>query len=506
MKAIYPENFKITKKTEGSAGYQIFVHSFRDSNHDGIGDLRGIIEAMPYLASLGVTYLWLTPIFQSASYHHYDTEDYYKIDPSFGTDEDFDELIKLAHENGLKIILDFVINHTSFRHPWYLQSEKDYKNNYHGEDSKIDYYCWTKKMQNAYSYDPVADAWAEGRFSGWMPDLNLDSPSLRKEIANILTYWLKRGVDGYRLDAVRYCYFEEREKTVEFLRFMKEVCQKEKKDCYIVGEAWEDYPDEQSILDYASSGVNMFAFPLCLSREDGPGAAVNFKKAWKNYPYRMVKEIEELKRVSHGEARPALFISNHDTDRWSEVVATRRKDQKELFFVAMALLLWSPGTPWLYYGEELGLIGIRDYKGPMSDAARRTAMPWKDGILCSNPEGYVAPLYPSSVEEEEENPNSLLNYVRKLLQIRNENNNFFEKGEWSVIPLPEELSEKIMLIRMDFAGETRYILHSKASEEVSFELPFSYQEYFALSYGNKLPAFKDKKVTIAPYSSILFRP
>ena len=495
----FPKNLHNEK---GSAGYQVFVASFRDGNGDKKGDLKGIIEAVPYIASLGFHYLWLTPIFKSSSYHRYDTEDYLSIDSSLGTLEDFHTLAKVVHEHGMELILDLVINHSSFRHPWYIQSAKDYFHHYEGKDSKADYYNWTKKPQYAYSYDPNADAWVEGRFSGWMPDLNLDSLSLRKELEEILSYWLKEGADGYRLDAVRFYYFEEREKTVAFLKWLKDVCYKIKANCYIVGEAWEDYPDEQSILDYASSGIPMFHFPLCLSREDGPGAAVSFLSSWKKFPYRIVEEKKKLAEVSHGEVLPALFIGNHDTDRWSEVVAVGKENQKELYHVAMSLLLWSPGTPWVYYGEEIGLPGVRNYLGVMSDAARRTAMPWKDGNLCSNPEDYIAPPFPSSVEEEEEKENSLLNRVRKLLSLRNDYNDFFTKGNWEVFELSSDLSEQMMAFLLSFQGEKILLIHSQAKEPLLFEIPFPYTKIEEVTSTH--PSSIDKrKISISPYSSLL---
>ena len=461
------EGFSCPRK--GGVGYQIFVESFRDGDGDGKGDLKGILEALPYLDALGVGRVWLTPIFKSGSYHRYDTEDYLKVDPPLGTEDDLKELIEAYHSKGIEVILDLVLNHTSFQHPWFLQSQKDVGRGYYGPGSKADYYCYIDGLRHAYTYSPVAKKAYEGRFSGWMPDLNLDSPDVRQEVDGICRKWLTLGVDGFRLDAVRFYYFQEREKTVEFLRFLRRTCDKYRPGAYIVGEAWEDFPDLQSILDYASSGIPMFHFPLALAREAGPGAAVSFHKAWKEYPRRIVEDERKLLEVSGGKSRMALFVSNHDTDRWKEVVAPGAKDQGERMKLAMGLLLLTPGTPWLYYGEELGMEGKRGIEGPLSDAPRRTAMPWKDGVRCKNPEGYVEKTVAISPEDAIKDPSSLLTRTRALVAMRNRHDEYFAKGEFRIPAL--ELPEDVLALESVLPEGRILILHHKGAGESKLIVP-----------------------------------
>ena len=207
--------------------YQIFVGSFSDSNSDGIGDLRGIIERFDYLndgdvnskTSLGVQGLWLSPIFSSPTYHKYDATDYYKIDWRFGTEEDLKELIALCNERNVKLILDLAINHTSTQHEWFVKFKQarmagDTENEYY------DYYSCVKTADKVggISYQKIGgvDCWYECNFSGDMPELNFDNPEVRQKTLDIAKYYLDLGVHGFRFDAIKYIYYGDTEKSAAF--------------------------------------------------------------------------------------------------------------------------------------------------------------------------------------------------------------------------------------------------------------------------------------------------
>ena len=207
--------------------YHIFVGSFSDSNGDGIGDLRGIINRFDYIndgnllseTSLGVQGIWLSPIFSSPSYHKYDASDYYEVDWRFGAEEDLRELIALCKERNVKLILDLAINHTSSQHPWFLEFKEARKNG-DTENPYYDYYscATTEGKLNGVTYQKIAgvDCWYECNFSGSMPELNFDNPEVRQATLDIAKYYLELGVDGFRFDAVKYIYYGDTPQSVDF--------------------------------------------------------------------------------------------------------------------------------------------------------------------------------------------------------------------------------------------------------------------------------------------------
>ncbi len=184
--------------------YEVFVASFRDGNGDRRGDLQGLAEALPYIKSLGADAVWMMPIHPSPSYHKYDVTDYLAIDPAYGTLEDFDALVQASNAQGIGMILDLVINHSSSRHPWFLKACEALAQ---GKDSPyIDYYVFSREQGHPV---PGADGWYyAGHFGTHMPEMNLDNENVRNEIAGILAFWLNRGAAGFRLDATTH-YYEE---------------------------------------------------------------------------------------------------------------------------------------------------------------------------------------------------------------------------------------------------------------------------------------------------------
>ncbi|MCS6832546.1 MAG: alpha-amylase family glycosyl hydrolase, partial [Flammeovirgaceae bacterium] len=258
--------------------YEVFVQSFADSNGDGIGDLEGLRNRLDYLTELGITALWLMPIHPSPSYHKYDVTDYYDIHPDYGTKEDFKRLVNDAHQRGIRVVIDLVLNHTSAQHPWFEVSKKDKKNPFR------DYYVWAnydsiaKEIQkkeitldsdnltqwHAPDGNKQADEYYYGFFWSGMPDLNYDNPKVRQEVFNIGAYWLtEMGVDGFRLDAAKHIFPDDRPEDnhawwVEFRREMEKV----RPDVFLLGEVWDK---TEVVAPYLKGLTSVFNFDLALA-------------------------------------------------------------------------------------------------------------------------------------------------------------------------------------------------------------------------------------------------
>ncbi len=401
--------------------YQIFVGSFSDSNGDGIGDLRGIINRMDYLndgdpksgLSLGVEGLWLTPIFLSPSYHKYDVTDFYRIDPQFGTLEDLQELIALCHERDVKIILDLPINHTGDENRWF----KNFCNAHlmqNPSNIHYDFYTWLNPG------DPIPagrhfarvfgqDLLYEANFSETMPEPDYDNPFVRQTMLDVALHYLEMGVDGFRFDAAKYIYYGDHKKSAEFWQWYIDELKKVKPDIYTVAEVW----DGDGIIDQYLPTTSCFNFTTSqasgLIAETAKGGNVNpFAAYLENYQRRLSQ--------MPGAPRPTLFISNHDMDRAAGYLTLATGNAK----TAASLYLLSPGSPFLYYGEEIGLRGSRG--GSNTDANRRMAMLWGDGDTVKNPVGtnYSSPS-PYTVQDFAPKADSILTHYKQLIMARKAN-------------------------------------------------------------------------------------
>ena len=338
----------------GSVYYEVFVRSFVDSDNNGIGDLYGLDRRIPYLADLGVKGLWLMPIFPSPSYHGYDATDYKAIHPSYGSMTDFNNLIARANEYNIDIILDLVLNHTSNTHPWFNAGFSNFQNNRCSiANSYCDYYN--------FSWNGSTATYEQG-FSSSMPDLNLDSPNVRNEIADIASFWLNKGVKGFRLDAVTYFYLNNRQKNIDFLNWFNGVVKGVRADAYVIGEAWLEY--QPDLVSYYQAQIDSyFNFPGAkntgrivanVNTSNGAGLA--------NFFATMTSDIKAV----NANAFDAPILSNHDMDRSATWFTTDREMRQK---VAASAYLLAPGRPFIYYGEEIGLKGSRG--SAQTDANRR---------------------------------------------------------------------------------------------------------------------------------------
>ena len=392
--------------------YEIYVGSFWDTNNDGIGDLNGVTAKLDYIKEMGFTGIWLMPIHPSPTYHKYDVNDYYAIDPDYGTLEDFDKLITEAHNRGIRVILDLVVNHTSIDNLWFREACSYIKKNGEPGGKYGDYYNFQTAKET--SYEPVSGTkyYYEARFWSGMPDLNLNSESVRAEISDIMKYWLvDHDVDGFRLDAVTSYYTGSIPKNVEFLSWLNTEAKSFKEDAYIVGEAWvgSDY----TINQYYESGCDSF-FLFTGAQATGSIATLVKQNNGKALGTLMMKLQD-----TYTSGILAPFLGNHDTMRPGSFMPGEERVK-----MAGGVLAMMNGGCFVYYGEEIGMLSKG---GNNSDPAKRIAMKWQkkniyEGCCFISPENTpvdeTSYLYPS-VEEQEQDINSILNYYKRAMQLRN---------------------------------------------------------------------------------------
>ena len=399
--------------------YEIFVGSFSDSNGDGVGDLRGIIERMDYLndgdpasgLSLGVEGLWLTPIFESPSYHKYDVADFYAVDPAFGTLEDLEELTALCHERGVKLILDLPINHTSSRCAWFDQFRAAHRSG-DKKDPYYDFYSWCRSDARpaGRAFEPIGgcEDLYECNFWGEMPELNFDNAAVREELLKIAKFYLDRGVDGFRFDAAKYVYFGDNVESSDFWVWYMDELRAVKPDLYAVAEVW----DADAITDFYYPALNCFNFTV--SQVSGMIADAAKTGSVSRYTAYVEEYLQHVKSMRE-DATIVPFVANHDTDRAAGFLPLSDGSMR----MAANLYLLGPGSPFIYYGEEIGMKGSRG--GANTDANRRLAMLWGDGDTVADPEGSTYERdkqINGTVAEQLKDPDSLYNYYKKLLMIR----------------------------------------------------------------------------------------
>ena len=408
----------------GGVCYEVFVYSFEDSDGDGIGDLKGLREKLDYIndgddeggEDLECDMIWLMPVFSSPTYHKYDVTDYLSIDRQYGSMEDFDELLLACHERGVRLILDLPVNHTSVSHPWFEEAAAYVRSL--GPEEEISYedcplagwYHFTRESGNGYALLEGTDWYYEARFWEGMPDLNLDEPAVRDEIAKIADFWLDKGVDGFRLDAVTSYYTEDQAASISFLSWFVDRVKSVRPDVYLVGEAWTDF---DTYTRYYESGIDSM-FDFAFSGQEGVITRVARGKkpaAW--YGEKLVQE-EALFDSLPGTVINAPFYTNHDMAR-SAGYYTR--DDGSRTKLAEALNLLMPGRAFLYYGEELGM------KGSGIDENKRAPMYWSTDPeapgMCQGPPGMEeVKMKFGSLEEQETDPASILAYVRSAIAIR----------------------------------------------------------------------------------------
>lgn len=447
--------------------YQIFVGSFADSNEDGFGDLRGIINNFDYLndgninsgKSLGVQGIWLSPIFSSPTYHKYDAKDYYKIDWRFGEEKDLVELAELCESRNVKLILDLVLNHTSSQHQWFKEfissrMSGDTTNKYY------DYYtCVTAAEQvGGRNYQKIAgvDGYYEINFSGDMPELNYDNPEVREEMLNLAKYYLDLGVDGFRFDAVKYIYFNDHEKSADFWEWYMGELTEYKPDIYCVGECWSG--DNEVIKYYGAMNCFNFTTSAGTGRIASSAKGIDNIFNFTNY----IEKYQDMIQAKNPNGMIMSFLSNHDQDR----IASAFFNENQMRMAANLYMLCS-GSPMMYYGEELGLKGSRGSE--QTDANRRLAMPWGNEYTPRNPVGatYSADKQiKTTVQDQIADENSLYNYYCRLIAIRHKHPEI-ARGDYKAIQCGSKYLGGFLV---NYNGSHVVIIHNTSTTEMTYDL------------------------------------
>lgn len=504
--------------------YQIYPRSFKDSNGDGIGDLKGIIEKLDYLNYLGIDVIWLSPVYKSPNDDNgYDISDYQNIMDEFGTMKDFDELLRECHKRNIKIMMDLVVNHTSDEHSWFMESKKSKDNEYR------DYYVWKEGTNGqppnnwgsvfsgpAWQYDEETQMYYLHLFSKKQPDLNWENPKLRNEIYSMMKWWLDKGVDGFRMDVINFIskdqnfpngengdfgpYAMNGPRIHEFLKEMKQMVLKEK-DLITVGEMPGVTVEQGNLY----TGKDRDELNMVFQFEHMDIGNGEFGKWHKNS-----FKLTELKRIMtkwqkglENNGWNSLYWNNHDQPR----VVSRFGDDKKYWNKSAKMLAtclhMMQGTPYIYQGEEIGMTNVAfeklsDYKDieilnayedlvvkkgrsheemmqGIYDRGRdnaRTPMQWNDsengGFTLGTPWIKVNPNCKSiNVEEEINNEDSILNYYKKLIKIRKDN----EIVVYGKYDLLLEESEEIYSYMRTLNNERLLVICSFSKEETTFNLP-----------------------------------
>ena len=494
--------------------YEVFVYSFCDSDGDGIGDLPGLLSKLDYINDgspaegddLGMTGLWLMPVFPSNTYHKYDVTDFTGIDPAYGTPEDMDALLAACHERGMTVILDLPVNHTSTAHPWfqvaakYLRSLPPGREAVKEECPYVWYYQFAREQYDGYVPLPDSEWYYEARFWSEMPDLNLTTGEVRQELKDVIDFWLDRGVDGFRLDAVTSYYTDNPEAGIEFTRWLTETAKERKPSAYIVGEAWAD---QNTYARFYRSGVDSL-FDFAFAGRDGIISRIVNRTADLRYFAEAMVQEEELYASMNPLYVNAPFYTNHDMDRGAEYFVG---DDGTKAKIAEALNLLMTGNAFIYYGEELGM------KGAGRDENRRAPMYWSDDPhapgMCAGPAGLdgIRMEY-GSLEKQISDPDSIFSYVREAVRIR-ESLPAVSRGMTVRVPELEEESFVGFLreYSVDQGADSVLVLINTGDTEVTRRLPDSVARYTdlraALYTGDRNARLNDREITI-PAGGILY--
>jgi alpha-glucosidase len=469
--------------------YQIYPRSFADSNGDGLGDLPGIISRLDYLSDLGVDAIWLSPIYPSPDVDFgYDTRDHTAIDPRFGTLADFDRLVEAAHRRGLRIVLDMVLNHTSDQHPWFLESRASRQN------PKRDWYIWREHPNNwqasfggqAWEYDRLTGQYYLHLFTKEQPDVNWRNPDVRKAQLDVFRFWLERGVDGFRLDVFnayfkhpdladnpprpglrgfdrqRHLYDMDQPELIPFLNELRSLLDSYP-ERYAVGETYLATPQKAASYCGADRLHSAFSFDFTVYDIIFPWNA-----AW------LRRQILKREKLFTSPRWPTTVMSNHDLPR----AATRysRGEDDTQAKLAMALLLTLRGTPFMYYGEEIGMRDISLKRSEILDPPGkkywpfykgrdgcRSPMQWSDepqaGFSTAKPWLPVHADYTRrNVATQAVEPSSLFTFTRNLIALRKQYP-ALSRGDFAVLPSPRNClvylrrtEEQTILIALNFSG------------------------------------------------------
>ena len=483
-----------------SLNYQIFVRSFADSNGDGIGDLNGIKSKIPYLKKIGVKSIWLTPIHKTSSDHGYDIQDYYSIAKDLGTMTDFENLVNELEANNMNIIMDMVFNHTSSATTYFQQAYKDYIAELAGEtveNSKSNWFNFSTEYKN--NYIRYRDIYVESSFdNSSMMDFNLQNDEVIAELGNILNFWANKGVKGYRFDAVKYFVGTAvRDETIEICNKLKAF----QPDLYFIGEAWDEDPYYLNKY-YESNFDAFFNFSMCAQTSRNSNLFSNTVNGNISNLYSAVTSSLEATRKTNKSAVPAYFLTNHDMDRVSSLTS---KDEVLKLVASVTYLL--PGTPFIYYGEELGMKGVRIATN--TDADRRMPMLFEDDAKCNELRGTVFDQQiTNGVDTQLKDKNSILSHYIRVSSLRNKMGDMVRGADYSVYNIDWRYDyPQLYAYKLTNGDKSFTILTNLSStKEFTVELIEDYKSLVghvnALDYNTKFE-LNGKNLTLPSYSTII---
>lgn len=394
-----------------NAVYEIFVSSFNDTNNDGIGDIKGITEKLDYIKELGFSAIWLTPVHPSPTYHKYDVADYRAIDPQFGTLSDYEQLISEAHKRDMRVVQDLVINHVSTEHQWFKDLQEK------GKESQYCSYFVLKQKDVKYRKSGASwyglgkdDLNYYASFWEKMPELRLGNPDVQNAIDQNIAFWQQKGVDGFRLDAAGV-YFSSGEypndyeanqyDAVNVVKHLHAEALKRNPNTYFVTETWET---SEFVAPFFAAADSSFNFDLAKSTLSSvrSTSAEEYKTAY--------KASQNAYEKIHKSYADATFLTNHDQDRVASILPTIQEQK-----MAASILLTTPGVPYVYYGEEIGMKGVKpdeSIREPMKWNKTQFTNPtiWKNGLQ------YNKEL--PSLQEQMNDGQSLYTHYKNMLKIR----------------------------------------------------------------------------------------
>ena len=482
------------RNNSGSVYYEIFIRSFADSDGDGIGDINGIIGKLDYLQQLGIHGIWLTPFHQSPSYHKYDVVDYASVDKEYGTIDDVRKLINEAHKRDISIIMDFVVNHTSNQHPWFLDAVKNPVSkfrNYYIWASEAESHRWQAQPYNQglpWQWHKVDSGNIQaGRYYGFfwrgMPDLNYDNPEVRKEIIKYGTFWLRDiGIDGFRLDAAQHIYdLNEHEKSRAWWNEFRSAMETINPNIYLVGEI----VNSDSIVSGYFTGLKAnFHFDLGRSIVN----MVRDESIPANFVDGLAKSIQAHKQIRK-DCIDAIFLTNHDQNRIMSELAGNQHHAA----MAATILLTLPGQPFLYYGEEIGMMGQKP------DESIREPIRWtqagNNGTTKWRMASYHTEVH-QSVDQALKDYASLFHVYKNAIAVR-QNHAALLNGDLHVVML----NPALLSFTRSTKNEELLVIHNITSKEQSFSIQgYDIIETIALS------SFKGNKPNVInPYSTIILK-
>ena len=546
-----------------SVVYQIYPRSFKDSDGDGIGDLNGITEKMDYLKELGINVIWLSPVYQSPNDDNgYDISDYRAIMKEFGTMEDFDRMLRAAHERGIRLVMDLVVNHTSDEHPWFVESRKSTDNPYR------DYYIWRPAKDgrepnnwgscfsgSAWEYDDTTDMYYLHLFSKKQPDLNWDNPKVRDEVFDMMNWWLDKGVDGFRMDVISliskkpdlpdgepgingYASFNEPANGPHVHEYLQEMRRRvlDGRDTITVGECSGVTLEEAK--KYARSDekeLNMvFQFEHMDVDADGSNKWSDKKMDLRDLKSIMTKWQKGLEEIAWN----SLFWENHDQPRSVSRFGNDGEYREMSAKMLATCLHMMQGTPYVYQGEELGMTNvpfrdISDFRdldsinayhelvgqGVFTEEAMmgylryksrdnaRTPFQWNDeenaGFTTGTPWIMVNPNYKEiNAREQMVRADSVFNYYKKLIRLRKENE-IIVYGSYDLL-LPDD--PELYVYTRTLEDEKLLVICNFYGNTREFELPEGWDpDRMELMIGNYEKRDTARTLEIRPYEAVVFR-